>query len=192
MATGDPALRPPGKRPLPSDPLLGAGASHWQWSFVHSQGTFPFGATARVGPIAWNELAQKVEPAIEAGGFGISFKQPPRYAPDPWGVSRLQPGFGCFVGEAQLVRLPHNTWLTCATYSSVVVSVTLEVDPPPAGKALGAADEAVIWKVIAVLGAVESWDGAQKGLGDVRRFTKHLPTDPDLGWIPSAIVSSLQ
>jgi|SRR5579871_444226 len=191
MASTSPVPSPPGKRPLPSDPLLGTSPARWHGGLAPWQGTFPFRATANLGPVAWLDIAPKAELAIRAGGFDLAFRQAPQYAPDPWGSTPLRPGIGYFVGEAQLFRLPHNAWLTAPSYSSVVTAVTLVADPVPTKRDLGAANRPVIWNVTAELGAVQSYDGADHHMG-TRRFTKMLPTDPEFGWIPAAIIASLQ
>src|SRR5579871_7049088 len=72
-----------------------------------------------------------------------------------------------------------------------VTAVTLVADPVPTKRDLGAANRPVIWNVTAELGAVQSYDGADHHMG-TRRFTKMLPTDPEFGWIPAAIIASLQ
>lgn len=183
--------RAPGRRPLPSEPLLGTAPTPWNGPLTPWEGTFPFRAGGNVGPMAWVEIAQKADVAVKAGGFDLAFRQPPRFKPDPWGTTSLRPGIGYLTGEAELVRLPHNAWLTAASYSSVVVSVTLVADPSPTNHDLGAPDRAAIWNVTVALGSVQSYDAADHHVG-ARRMTKLLPTDPEFGWIPAAIVSSIQ
>lgn len=190
MASSDAPSGTLGKRPGPSDPSCVATAAPRKDRPVTTRIRLPYGAQAPVGPLSWVALEPKLELALEAGGFAVMLRAPPRYTPDPWGTSDLTPGAALFVGEAQLVRLPHNVWLTAASYSSVIARVTCSATPPPTKKDLGRPDQATSWSVVAEVGAVESYDGAASHSA-IRSFVKTLPTDPALEWLPSAILSSL-
>ena len=171
---------------------MNSTASKWRYGFPTYEGKFPFVAAVNAGPIAWRSLVPKLETAVLGCGFGFAFLQPPRYATDTSG-SNHQPGVGYFIGEAELTRLPHNAWLTAATYSSIVAYALLEAIPKPSGHDLGTPDLPLNWRVTVQVGGVESADGESRHpVGLVRRFTKMLPTDPAFGWIPSAIASALQ
>jgi hypothetical protein len=140
--------------------------------------------------VAWSVLAPKVEEAIKAGGFWIAFRQAPLYTPDPWRSRPNEPGAGYCTGEAQLVRLPHDAWLSAPSYSSLLACVEMVADPRPTRKDLGSPDAPMIWNVTAEVGSVQTYDGADHHAG-IRHFTKSLPPDPEFGWIPAAIISYL-